>query len=202
LVAPYILHDRTIDLIEKETGAAKAGKNARIIIKINSLIDQPVIDSLYRASQLGVKIDLIVRGICGLVPGVKGLSENIKVRSILGRFLEHSRVFYFHNADNENKLYIGSADWMQRNFLRRVEAVFPIEDPELIESVLSDLELMLSDNQSANVLKSDGNYSKINTSVRSKKYISCQQALLEKSELKTNYLIQRNSVATSRKTNN
>jgi polyphosphate kinase len=137
-----------------------------------------------------------------LVPGVKGLSENIKVRSILGRFLEHSRVFYFHNADNENKLYIGSADWMQRNFLRRVEAVFPIEDPELIESVLSDLELMLSDNQSANVLKSDGNYSKINTSVRSKKYISCQQALLEKSELKTNYLIQRNSVATSRKTNN
>jgi polyphosphate kinase len=202
LVAPYILHDRTIDLIEKETEAAKAGKNARIIIKINSLIDQPVIDSLYRASQLGVKIDLIVRGICGLVPGVKGLSENIKVRSILGRFLEHSRVFYFHNADNENKLYIGSADWMQRNFLRRVEAVFPIEDPELIESVLSDLELMLSDNQSANVLKSDGNYSKINTSVRSKKYISCQQALLEKSELKTNYLIQRNSVATSRKTNN
>ena len=184
LVAPYILHTRTIAFIEQEMKVAKSGKKARIIIKVNSLIDQPTIDALYLASQSGVKIDLIVRGICGLIPGVKGLSENIKVRSILGRFLEHSRVFYFENGNTENKLFVGSADWMQRNFFRRVEAVFPIEDPKLFNSVLKDLELILSDNENASVLKSNGSYSKIKRNPRVKKTTSCQQILLEQSQSK------------------
>ena len=177
--------------------AAKSGKKARIIIKVNSLIDQPTIDALYLASQSGVKIDLIVRGICGLIPGVKNsLSENIKVRSILGRFLEHSRVFYFENANTGNKLFVGSADWMQRNFLRRVEAVFPIEDPKLFNSVLKDLELILADNENASVLKSDGSYSKIKRNPRVKKTTSCQQILLEQS-IQRNYILKVvNSVTT------
>ena len=153
LVAPFTLHKKMIELINNEKDEAKKGQQSMIIIKVNSLIDQPVIDALYLASQAGVKIELIVRGICGLVPGVKGLSENIRVRSILGRFLEHSRVFYFKNAKKCANLYIGSADWMQRNFLRRVEAVFPIENPIMIERVLKDLDKYLSDNEGASFLK-------------------------------------------------
>ena len=181
LVAPFTLHDRMIKLISNEIDAVRDGKPGKIIIKVNSLIDQPVIDALYLASQEGVKVDLIIRGICGLIPGVRGMSENIKVRSLLGQFLEHSRVFYFQNGKPGCKLYLGSADWMPRNFLRRVEAVFPIEDPEKIDSVLNDLDKILSDNEGASLLKKDGTYSRINPSAKSKASFSSQQALLEKS---------------------
>ncbi|MBT5914921.1 MAG: polyphosphate kinase 1, partial [Opitutae bacterium] len=181
LVAPFTLHDRMIKLISNEIDAVRDGKPGKIIIKVNSLIDQPVIDALYLASQEGVKVELIIRGICGLIPGVRGMSENIKVRSLLGQFLEHSRVFYFQNGKPGCKLYLGSADWMPRNFLRRVEAVFPIEDPEKIDSVLNDLDKILSDNEGASLLKKDGTYSRINPSAKSKASFSSQQALLEKS---------------------
>ena len=202
LIAPYILHSRTIGLIEQESLASKAGETGKIIIKVNSLIDQPTIDALYKASQSGVKVELIVRGICGLIPGVKGLSDNIKVRSILGRFLEHSRVFYFHNAPEGQKLYIGSADWMPRNFLRRVEAVFPIEEPEHINSILKDLEYIISDNESASLLKKDGSYSKVKPSSRTKTKISAQIALIEDSKSRLKELKTAKSAASSRKTNN
>ena len=202
LIAPYILHSRTIGLIEQETLASKGGENGKIIIKVNSLIDQPTIDALYKASQSGVKIELIVRGICGLIPGVKGLSDNIKVRSILGRFLEHSRVFYFHNAPEGQKLYIGSADWMPRNFLRRVEAVFPIEEPEHINSILRDLEYIISDNEGASLLKKDGSYSKVKPSSRTKIKISSQSSLIEDSKSRVNELKTVKSATSSRKTNN
>ena len=181
LVAPFTLHDRMIKLISNEIEAVRDGKPGKIIIKVNSLIDQPVIDALYLASQEGVKVELIIRGICGLIPGVRGMSENIKVRSLLGQFLEHSRVFYFQNGKPGCKLYLGSADWMPRNFLRRVEAVFPIEDPEKIASVLNDLEKILSDNEGASLLKKDGTYSRIKPLAKSKASFSSQQALLEKS---------------------
>lgn len=202
LVAPFTLHDRTIKFIHKESEAAKKGKVARIIIKVNSLIDQPTIDALYDASQNGVKVDLIVRGICGLVPGVRGLSENIKVRSILGRFLEHSRVFYFQNAIAGKNLFVGSADWMPRNFLRRVEAVFPIEDPEQIKSVLKDLEYFLLDNEGASTLKKDGSYVKVKTQLKTKKAFSAQQTLIEETENKTLFSINKNSTTTSRESKN
>ncbi|MBT3668303.1 MAG: polyphosphate kinase 1 [Opitutae bacterium] len=202
LVAPFTLHDRTIKFIHEESEAAKKGKAARIIIKVNSLIDQPTIDALYDASQNGVKIDLIVRGICGLIPGVRGLSENIKVRSILGRFLEHSRVFYFQNAMTGKNLFVGSADWMPRNFLRRVEAVFPIEDPEQIKSVLKDLEYFLLDNEGASTLKKDGSYVKVKPQLKAKKTFSVQQALIKESENKTVNLMNKNSTTTSRETKN
>ena len=179
LVAPFTLHKKMIELINNEKDEAKKGQQSMIIIKVNSLIDQPVIDALYLASQAGVKIELIVRGICGLVPGVKGLSENIRVRSILGRFLEHSRVFYFKNAKKCANLYIGSADWMQRNFQRRVEAVFPIENPIMIERVLKDLDKYLSDNEGASFLKKDGSYSKIEPRGRKKVSFSSQRAMIE-----------------------
>ena len=200
LIAPYTLHDQTLKFINNEKEAANKGMPARIIIKVNSLIDKPTIDALYQASQSGVKVDLIVRGICGLIPGVRGLSENIKVRSILGRFLEHSRVFYFHNATPGRKLYVGSADWMPRNFLRRVEAVFPIEDPEQIKSVLKDLEYSIMDNEGASVLKRDGTYAKVKIHSRAKKTFSVQQILVEDSERKSINLVNKNSATASRKT--
>src|SRR5690606_10959239 len=118
---------------------AKAGKPARIIAKCNSLIEKETINNLYAASRAGVQIDLIIRGICSLVPGVQGMSENIRVRSIVGRFLEHSRIYYFENAGNEPEVYIGSADWMSRNFFRRIECVFPILDPELKERLIKEI---------------------------------------------------------------
>ncbi|PYP65961.1 MAG: polyphosphate kinase 1, partial [Gemmatimonadetes bacterium] len=130
LVAPANMRARVLDLIDREAEHARAGRPARIVAKMNALVDPEVIDALYRASRAGVDIDLIVRGICCLRPGVPGLSEHIRVISIVGRFLEHSRVFYFANGGSE-EFYIGSADWMQRNFDRRVEAVTPVEDSTL-----------------------------------------------------------------------
>jgi polyphosphate kinase len=131
LIAPFDLQRRMLEMIEAEAAAAREGKPAGIFAKVNSLVDPTLIDALYRASQAGVPIELVVRGICCLVPGVPGRSETIRVRSVLGRFLEHSRIFRFLNHGGEPKIYLGSADWMQRNFLRRVECVFPVRDPAL-----------------------------------------------------------------------
>ena len=158
LVAPFNLHESMIRKIQHESKMASSGKDARIIIKVNSLIDPEIIQSLYEASQAGVKVDLIVRGICGLVPGVKGLSENIKVRSLLGRFLEHSRVYYFKNSPVGESTYLGSPDWMPRNFFRRVEVVFPVEEKNMQEGILETMEDILSDNSMASELRQNGNY--------------------------------------------
>ncbi len=160
LVAPLNLRERLIGLIRREKKNMAAGKTALIIIKANSLTDGDLIEELYAASRVGVKIDLIIRGICSLRPGVKGMSENIKVRSVIGRFLEHSRVFYFANGGDED-VYIGSADLMNRSFDRRVEVAVPILDPD-VKSFLKEelLDSYLKDEVNAWVLKPDGTYSK------------------------------------------
>jgi polyphosphate kinase len=159
LVAPYTLHRRVLELIRREAEHAAAGRPARILAKMNSLVDQAVIDALYAASRAGVQIDLVVRGVCCLVPGLPGLSENIRVRSIVGRFLEHVRAFYFHNEGGEPDIYAGSADWMPRNFFRRIEVVFPVLDPALRRWVVDELfAIELQDNESARVLNSSGGY--------------------------------------------
>jgi polyphosphate kinase len=158
LVAPFDLKKRLLKLIERETQNATKNLPARIIAKMNSLVDPDIIEALYTASEAGVKIDLIVRGICCLVPGVKGLSVNISVRSIVDRFLEHSRIYYFENAC-QPQIFVGSADWMPRNFLRRIETVFPIEDGNLRERVITEiLALPLADNVKARLLQPDGTY--------------------------------------------
>lgn len=159
LVAPFNLHSRLLELIDQEADAARAGRPARIIAKMNSLVDRAIIERLYVASQAGVKIDLIVRGICCLVPGVRGLSENIHVRSIVGRFLEHARAFYFHHAAGEPLVFAGSADWMPRNFFRRIEVVFPVLDPVLRDWFICELFGMeLQDDENARVLRPNGAY--------------------------------------------
>ncbi|HEY0080656.1 MAG TPA: polyphosphate kinase 1 [Pyrinomonadaceae bacterium] len=161
LVAPVNLRERMLKLIERETEHAREGRPARIVAKINRLADTQIIRSLYEASQAGVSIDLIVRGVCMLRPGVVGLSETIRVRSIVGRLLEHSRAYYFANG-GEEELYTGSADWMPRNFDRRVEVVAPVHDPEL-KKHLKDVVLAayLRDNVKARILKSDGTYERV-----------------------------------------
>lgn len=160
LVAPGSLRNGISALIEREMALASAGKEARLIFKLNALVDREMIDLLYRASQAGVSIDLIVRGMCCLKPGVPGLSDNIRVRSIVGRFLEHSRVFYFHNAGN-SQIYVGSADLMTRNLDRRVETLFPIEDPHLIEQIYNLLHIYQRDNVLARELEPDGSYIRV-----------------------------------------
>ncbi len=161
LVAPVNLRERMIELIDRETENKLAGRKSRIIVKVNSLTDDKIVRSLYRASQAGVKIDLIVRGICVLKPGIKGLSENIRVVSIVGRFLEHSRIFYFANGGSP-ELFIGSADWMHRNLDRRVEAVTPIRDRKLVKYIRNNiLGAYLADNLNAQFLTSEGEYRKV-----------------------------------------
>ena len=158
LVAPINLAERTINLIAREADHARHGRPARIIAKMNSLLDLNIIRELYRASQAGVQIDLIVRGICGLRPGVRGVSDRIRVRSIVGRFLEHSRILYFANGGDE-EVYLGSADWMPRNLYERVETVFPIKDPMLKQRIRGEiLEAYLADNTQARLLQPDGSY--------------------------------------------
>ena len=158
LVAPFQMHDKFIKLIQHERDLARQGKEGRIIVKLNSLVEESLIVALYEASQAGVKIDLIVRGICCLRPGVPGVSENIRVISIVGRFLEHSRIFYFGN-DDKPKVYLGSADWMPRNLFRRVEVVFPVLNTH-IRKRITDIIIpgYLSDCVKARVLGSDGVY--------------------------------------------
>jgi polyphosphate kinase len=159
LIAPYNLHSGIQRLIEIEARNAKKGFPARIILQVNSLIDRRTINNLYRASQAGVKIEMTVRGICGLVPGVPGLSETIRIHSIVGRFLEHPRVLYFENHGKEPLIYLGSADWMPRNFFRRIELVYPLEDPELRQRIMEDfLPILWKDNLDAKELQSTGAY--------------------------------------------
>ncbi len=158
LQSPFTLHKSMLAFIEREIEHARAGKPARIIAKMNALVEPQIIEALYRASQAGVKIDLIIRGICCLRPGVKGVSENIRVRSIIGRFLEHTRIFYFLN-DGAEEVWCSSADWMGRNFFRRVETCFPVEDRRLKQRVIREgLECYLADNTQAWVLRPDGSY--------------------------------------------
>ena len=158
LVAPFDLQERMLALIGREAENAAQGLPARIIAKMNSLSDPAIIEALYRASQAGVKIDLIVRGICCLRPGLKKISENITVRSIVDRFLEHSRIFYFENAC-QPEIFLSSADWMPRNFFRRIEIAFPVEDGVLRERLTSEiLSVALADNTKARILNSDGSY--------------------------------------------
>ena len=157
-LAPLTLHANIVASIQRETAVAKAGGKARIIAKMNSLLEPVVIAALYEASKAGVEVDLIIRGVCALRPGVPGLSENIRVRSVIGRFLEHHRIFYFL-AEGEEKLYLSSADWMERNFFRRVEVAFPILDPKLKRRVFKEgLRVYLADNCQAWTMNSDGSY--------------------------------------------
>jgi len=157
LQSPFGFHGAILAKLAREAEHALAGKPARVIAKMNALVDPQAIEALYRASCAGVQIDLIVRGVCALRPGVPGVSDNIRVRSILGRFLEHSRVFYFENA-GAPQMYCSSADWMERNFFRRVEVAFPITRLEHRERILSDLNTYLKDNSQAWLLSADGTY--------------------------------------------
>ena len=160
LVAPRDMARTFLGLIERETRNARRGRQARIIAKVNAVVDPAMVRALYRASQAGVEIDLIVRGQCTLVPGVRGLSSRIRVRSIVGRFLEHSRIFFFENG-GKPEVYLGSADWMPRNLYERVEVVFPVKDPQLCERVCSEvLSSYLADTRKARLLGADGKYSR------------------------------------------
>ena len=160
LQSPFYMHEALQGMIERERSYALSGKRARIIVKLNALVDPQIIESLYRASNAGVRIDLIVRGVCALRPGIPGVSDNIGVRSVVGRFLEHSRVYWFQN-DDANELYLASADWMERNFFRRVEIAFPVLDAQLRERIFSDLETYLADNTNAWELRPDGSYERV-----------------------------------------
>lgn len=157
--APFTLHKSLLDLIAKQAECAEAGDDARIIIKMNSLTEPKIIQALYKASQAGVKIDCIIRGMCRLKPGIKGVSENITVRSIIGRFLEHTRVYYFGNKSSE-QIFAASADWMERNLHSRVETCFPIENEKLASRMKEDLELYIQDNCQSWLLNSNGEYIK------------------------------------------
>ncbi|HEV8442227.1 MAG TPA: polyphosphate kinase 1, partial [Steroidobacteraceae bacterium] len=159
LQSPFGLHEAVIRKIEREADHAAAGRKARIIAKMNALVDPQAIDALYRASRTGVQIDLIIRGLCALRPGIPGVSENIRVRSIVGRFLEHSRVFFFENG-GQGELYLASADWMERNFFRRVEIAFPVREQTHRERILRDLNYYLADNMQAWTLGRDAGYVK------------------------------------------
>jgi len=161
IVAPMHLADRVVELIGREREHALEGKTARIIAKMNALVDPQAIAALYEASKAGVKIDLIVRGPCCLRPGVEGVSENIRVISIVDKFLEHSRITYFQNGDDP-EVYLASADWMPRNFHRRVELLFPVEEPRLKSRIVDGiLGVTLSDNVKARMLKPDGTYERV-----------------------------------------
>ena len=177
LHAPFTLHEGLLKRINREITNAQAGKAARIIVKVNALVEPEMIQTFYRASMAGVKVDLIIRGICCLKPGVEGLSENIQVRSIIGRFLEHTRVFYFENAGSQ-EVWAGSADLMKRNLLRRVETCFPIENKKLRQRVINDLELYLTDNTQAWSLSSDGRYQRVERA-DGDEAVSAQATLLE-----------------------
>ena len=179
MLAPLWLRGRLLRLIRRETEHAGKGMEAHIIAKMNSLCDKEVIAALYEASCAGVKIELIVRGICCLKAGVPGLSENIHVRSIVGNFLEHSRIFYFENGGSP-QLFMASADWMPRNLDKRVEIMFPVEDPAIKEQVLHILEVELADNVKAHVLQPDGSYEKVD--LRGKMKVNSQDQFCEEAK--------------------
>jgi polyphosphate kinase len=159
--SPFTLHKRIVAAIRNEARLAREGRPARIIAKMNALLEPQIIEELYAASGAGVAIELIVRGVCALRPGVEGLSENIRVRSVIGRFLEHSRVFFFENGGAED-VYLASADWMDRNFFRRIELCFPVLDPALKRRVIREgLQPYLDDNCQAWVMQPDGAYEQL-----------------------------------------
>lgn len=176
--SPYGISDMFIDRVNREADNARAGKSAHVIAKVNGLSSPAIINALYEASNAGVKIDLIVRGICCLRPGIEGLSENIEVRSIVGRFLEHARVFYFENTDGENELYLSSADLMPRNLRNRIEQCTPIEDDAIRQTVLKDLLTYLSDNTNAWLMQSDGQYVQVIKCESEEEERNAQQILL------------------------
>ncbi len=176
LQSPFTLHDGMLKKIRREQALAEKGKPGRIIAKMNALVEPQIIQALYQASQAGVQIDLIVRGICALRPGVPGVSDNIRVCSIIGRFLEHPRVYYFGN-DGNPEVYGASADWMERNLFHRVETCFPIEAKKLRDRVIGDLELYLRDNTQAWLLQPDGSY--VLAQPGEEEPVSAQQTLLE-----------------------
>jgi polyphosphate kinase len=177
IVAPREMAKTCIAMIDREARHARRGRPAKMIVKMNAVVDPPVIQALYRASNAGVEIDLIVRGQCALVPGVRGLSSRIRVRSIVGRFLEHSRIYYFENG-GAPELYLGSADWMQRNLYERVEVIFPVKDPQLSQRICMDiLPAYLADTRKARILGSDGKYSH-SRSVRNGHGFSVQEHLM------------------------
>jgi polyphosphate kinase len=177
LQSPFTLHEALLEKTKREIAFARQGKPARIIAKMNALIEPQIIQTLYHAAMAGVKIDLIVRGICALRPGVRGLSESIRVRSIIGRFLEHSRVYYFLN-DGHPEIYCASADWMERNFFRRIEVCFPIERRQHRDRIVEDLETYLADNAQAWELRSDGRYERLGAGAGV--LVSAQEALLRR----------------------
>jgi polyphosphate kinase len=175
--SPFGMHEMVLQKLAREGEHARARRPARVIAKMNALVDPQAIEALYRASCAGVRVDLIVRGVCALRPGVPGVSENIKVRSIVGRFLEHSRVFYFENGGNPDML-CASADWMERNFFRRVEVAFPVRRPEHAERILRDLDFCLKDNCQAWALKPDGSYERISRANRERPFSAQSELLL------------------------
>jgi polyphosphate kinase len=177
LQSPFTLHDALLARLEREAEHARAGRPARVVAKMNSLVEPRIIEALYRASNAGVEIDLIVRGVCALRPGIPRVSERIRVRSIVGRFLEHSRVFYFANGGDDD-LWIASADWMDRNFFRRVEVACPIEGRRHRDRILRDLECWLADNVYAWLLRADGTYERATPG--SDTPFDAQQALLQR----------------------
>ncbi|MDH3526352.1 MAG: polyphosphate kinase 1 [Gammaproteobacteria bacterium] len=177
LQSPFTLHPKLIEWINREAQYAAEGKPARIIIKVNSLTEPKAIKAMYRASRAGVSIDLIVRGMCCLRPGIPGVSDNIRVRSIIGRFLEHTRVYYFHN-DGKEALYCASADLMERNMFRRVEVAFPIENEESRKQIMEELDTCLKDNTQAWILDSEGNY--VRASAGGSKPVTAQMVLLDR----------------------
>lgn len=155
--SPFGLHTKLLELIRRETRNAQTGGTGHIIAKINALVEPQLIQALYEASNAGVIIDLIVRGICCLRPGIPGVSENIRVRSVIGRFLEHTRCYYFHNGGEED-VYCASADWMDRNMFRRIEVMFPVLDRSIKRRLISDLDLYLADNTQSWNLSAGGQY--------------------------------------------
>ena len=177
LQSPFTLHPALIEKIDREIEHARAGRPARIIAKLNALIEPKIIEALYQASRAGVDIDLIVRGVCAVRPGIPGVSERIRVRSVVGRFLEHSRVYYFENG-GEHELWCSSADWMERNFFRRIEVAFPVTRQRYRERLRRDLEAYLADNTSAWELQSDGSY--IRATADGKAPFSAQAELLRR----------------------
>ena len=178
LQSPFTLHKSLLSFIDREIKFQQTSGNGRIIIKVNALVEPQIIQALYRASIAGVRIDLIVRGMCALRPGVPGVSENITVRSLIGRFLEHPRVYYFHNG-GEPRVYCASADWIERNFFRRVEVAFPIETRKLRDRIIGDLELNLRDNTQAWLLGRDGVYQRC-APADGEEALNAQSALLQR----------------------
>ena len=194
--SPYGISDMFVEKVKREIEHAAQGKTARVVAKVNGLSSPAIINSLYQASQAGVTIELVVRGICCLRPGVEGLSENISVRSVVGRFLEHARVFYFENGDDDSELFLSSADLMPRNLRNRIEQCTPILDSAVKAEVINDLEIYLSDQQNSWLMQADGGYSRVlelendnssNTSnndveldENANEAVNAQQSLLEK----------------------